>query len=102
MLQSVSKIPELETIWKLVLHDPARLDPNFKGIYIYHLSLVYPTDSMMYEYYPSYGVSIQYRMLMFCVVLTDDCIFVMRYQKSYDEFVYLMQTSILMNIFCDG
>ena len=39
-------------------------------MYIYHLSLVYPTDSMMYEYYPSYGVSIQYRMLIFCVVVT--------------------------------
>ena len=49
MLQSVSKIPELETIWKLVLHDPARLDPNFKGMYVYLSfisSLLYYTASM--------------------------------------------------------
>lgn len=32
VLQAVSKVPEIEAVWKLVLHEPAKLDPNFKGV----------------------------------------------------------------------
>jgi len=31
LLQAVSRIPDLEKVWRLVLHDPAKLDPSFKG-----------------------------------------------------------------------
>ncbi|XP_067935501.1 integrator complex subunit 3-like [Watersipora subatra] len=32
LLQAVCKIPDMEPVWKLILTDPAKLDPSFKGL----------------------------------------------------------------------
>lgn len=40
LLQNVSRIPEIESLWKDILQNPSSLAPNFTGIYFHVLNIL--------------------------------------------------------------